>query len=68
MVAIDQLDDVLPRMDYIFVSTPSTPETDGLFNRERLQRLKPGAGIINVGRGSVMDYKIYCSAVIYRVR
>ena len=43
-------------MDYIFVSTPSTPETNGLFNRERLQSLKPGAGIVNVGRGSVMDY------------
>ncbi len=56
MVAIDQLDNVLPRMDYIFVSTPSTPETNGLFNRERLQSLKPGAGVINVGRGSVMDY------------
>lgn len=56
MVAIDQLDNVLPGMDYIFVSTPSTPETDGLFNKERLQSLKPGVGIINVGRSSVMDY------------
>lgn len=57
MVAIDQLDKVLPRMDYIFISTPSTPETHRLFNRERLQSLKPGAGIINVGRASVMDYE-----------
>jgi phosphoglycerate dehydrogenase-like enzyme len=56
MVAIDRLDEVLPKMDYIFVSTPSTPETNGLFNRELLQKLKPGAGVINVGRGSVMDY------------
>lgn len=56
MVAIDQLDSVLPRMDYVFVSTPLTPETHGMFNRERLQSLKPGAGIINVGRGAVMDY------------
>ena len=56
MVAMDQLDKVLPRMDYIFVSTPSTPETNGLFNRQRLQSLKPGVGIINVGRSSVMDY------------
>ncbi len=56
MVAMDQLDNVLPRMDYIFVSTPSTPETNGLFDRERLQSLKPGVGIINVGRSSVMDY------------
>ena len=56
MVAMDQLDKVLPRMDYIFVSTPATPETNGLFNRERLESLKAGVGIVNVGRSSVMDY------------
>jgi len=60
MVAMDQLDNVLPRMDYIFVSTPSTPETNGLFDRQRLQSLKPGVGIINVGRSSVMDYNALC--------
>jgi phosphoglycerate dehydrogenase-like enzyme len=57
MVSIDKLDEVLPRMDYLFVSTPSTPETRNLFNRQRLQGLKPGAGLINVGRSSVMDYE-----------
>ena len=56
MVAMDQLDEVLPRMDYVFVSVPSTPETLGLFDRDRLQSMKRGAGIINVGRGSTMDY------------
>ena len=56
MVAMDQLDAVLPRMDYIFVSLPATPETRGLFNRERLQSLRAGAGVINVGRGSTFDY------------
>ena len=30
--------------------------TRGLFNRERLQSLRAGAGIINVGRGSTFDY------------
>ena len=56
MVAMDRLDEVLPRMDYVFVSVPSTPETRGLFDRERLRRMKPGAGIVNVGRGSTFDY------------
>lgn len=56
MVAMDALDAVLPRMDYVFVSLPATPETRGLFDRERLQLLKPGAGIVNVGRGSTFDY------------
>jgi phosphoglycerate dehydrogenase-like enzyme len=56
MVAMDRLDEVLPRMDYIFVSLPATPETRGLFGRQRLQSLKAGAGIVNVGRGSTFDY------------
>jgi len=56
MVAYDRLDEVLPRMDYIFVSLPSTPETRGLFDSRRLQSLKPGAGIVNVGRGAIFDY------------
>ncbi len=60
MVAMDQLDKVLPKMDYIFISTPSTPETDGLFDRKRLQSLKLGVGIVNVGRSSVMDYAALC--------
>jgi phosphoglycerate dehydrogenase-like enzyme len=61
MVTMDQLDAVLPRMDYIFVSLPSTPETRGLFNFERLQSLKSGAGVINVGRGSTFDYEALAS-------
>ena len=64
MVAMDKLDEMLPKMDYIFVSLPSTPETNGLFNRERLSRLKPGAGIINVGRGSTMDYNAVADLLV----
>ena len=56
MVAMDALDEVLPDLDYVFVSLPATPETVGLFDRARLSRLKPGAGVINVGRGSTFDY------------
>ncbi len=56
MVAMDALDALLPRMDYLFVSLPATPETVGLFDRARLELLKPGAGVVNVGRGSTFDY------------
>ena len=55
MVPTAEIDRLLPRADYVFVSLPATPETVGLFDRARLQRLKPGAGIINVGRASAMD-------------
>lgn len=56
MATTDQLDAMLARADYVFVATPATPETENLFDRKRLARMKPGAGIINVGRAAVMDY------------
>jgi len=48
---------LLPRADYVFVSLPATPDTVGRSYSARLSRLKPGAGIINVGRASAMDYE-----------
>jgi len=48
------LDAILDPIHTTFL--PSTPETRGLFGRERLQSLKPGAGVINVGRVSTFDY------------
>lgn len=57
MVSTARIDELLPRADYVFVSLPATPDTVGLFDRARLSRLKPGAGIINVGRASAMDYE-----------
>ncbi len=56
MGTTDDLDAMLARADYVFVATPATPETENLFSRERLGRMKAGAGIINVGRSAVMDY------------
>jgi phosphoglycerate dehydrogenase-like enzyme len=56
MLPTARLDELLPRADYIFVSLPATPETQGLFDRGRLSRLKKGAGIINVGRAAAVDY------------
>ena len=51
-----RLDDFLPRADYVLVSVPATPETRNLMSRERLMRMKPGAGIVNIGRAATVDY------------
>lgn len=56
MVPTARLDELLPRADYVFLSLPATPDTVGLFDRARLERMKRGAGIVNVGRASAMDY------------
>lgn len=49
--APDQLDALLPLADFVIVTVPHTPVTEGLFDRQRLQRMKRGAFFINIGRG-----------------
>ena len=56
-VAVSAIDDALPLADFVIVTTPLTPETRGLLTRERLDALKPGAGVINIGRAAVIDYE-----------
>ena len=52
----EALPDVLPKADFVLMATPLTPETANLLSREKQALVKPGAGIINVGRAGTMDY------------
>jgi phosphoglycerate dehydrogenase-like enzyme len=45
------LDGQLPRADFVILTVPHTPETEGLMNRARFQAMKRGAFFINIGRG-----------------
>src|SRR5207247_10214705 len=45
------LDLLLPRADFVVLTVPHTPETEGFMNRARFQRMKRGAFFINIGRG-----------------
>ncbi|MDC0198216.1 D-2-hydroxyacid dehydrogenase [Candidatus Thioglobus sp.] len=56
MVTVDKLDDVLPKSDYIFMATPNTNETFNLLDKRRQSLMKPGVGIVNVGRAATIDY------------
>ena len=47
----EQLDEVLPRADFVILTIPHTPETEGLMNAARFARMKPTAFFINIGRG-----------------
>lgn len=53
----EALDRLLPEADFVLVTAPHTPETRGLFDRRRLGLMKPGAGLINMGRAQVIDYE-----------
>jgi phosphoglycerate dehydrogenase-like enzyme len=45
------LDDLLPRADFVILTVPHTPETEGFMNRARFRRMKKTAFFINIGRG-----------------
>src|SRR5207247_8272261 len=45
------LDTLLPHADFVILTVPHTPETEGFMNRARFQKMKRGAFFINIGRG-----------------
>ncbi len=47
----EDLDALLPRADFVILTIPHTPETEGLFNAQRFGRMKRSAFFINIGRG-----------------
>jgi len=55
IVPASQLDDVLPQADFVVIAAPETPETKHLIGAPQLARIKPGARLINVARGSLLD-------------
>lgn len=52
--AVD-LDTLLATSDVVVLCCPLTPETTGLVSRERIARMKPGALLVNVARGPVVE-------------
>ena len=52
---LSSLDDVLNAADIISIHLPATKETQGLLNAVRLSQMKPGAYIVSVGRGEVIN-------------
>ncbi len=60
---VDRLPDVIGRGDCIAVSLPATDRTAGLISRDLIDRMKPDAILLNVGRGSVIDTDALCDAL-----
>ncbi len=55
LYTVDQLDELLPRADVVALALPSTDETWGMFNRAVFEKIKPGAYLVNAGRGRTVD-------------
>ncbi len=59
----DELDDVLPRADFVITTVPHTPETEFTFNAARFSLMKSSAYFINIGRGMVCKIDDLADAV-----
>ena len=49
--APEALDNLLPEADFVIVTVPHTPETEGMWHAQRFQGMKDTAYFINIGRG-----------------
>ena len=59
----DRLLDLLPGADAVVATLPLTDETRGMLGAQALDRMKPGAVLINVGRGAVIDEQALIQAL-----
>ena len=55
ILPISDLDAALPHADWVVLAAPDTPDTQKLFSAERFARMKRGARLINMGRGTILD-------------
>lgn len=60
------LSNLLPRADFIAVSTPLIPATRGLIGTGEIARMKRGVILADVSRGGVIDQLSLCDALLSR--
>ena len=49
------LDEFLPKLDYLSLHIPKTPETNNIINKDNLSKMKNSAIIINCSRGGLVN-------------
>jgi phosphoglycerate dehydrogenase-like enzyme len=59
----ETLPELLAEADFIVLAVPLTPETEGMIDAETLASVKPGAWLINVARGRLIDERALLRAL-----
>lgn len=60
MFAADAVAEAAADADFLVCALPMTPATRNFVDGPVFDALKPGAGVVNIGRGPVMDYPALC--------
>lgn len=59
----DSFDGLLGASDVLVMASPSSPDTIGILNHERLAHIRPGAIVVNIARGNLIDDDALLSAL-----
>lgn len=59
----EDLKKLMPNADFIAVSTPLTPATRGLIDKDKIAAMKPGVIFADVSRGGVVDQRALYDAL-----
>ena len=60
---IDRLHDMLERTDWLVITAPRTAATENLIGAEELARMRPGAHVVVVSRGGILDEEALVAAL-----
>jgi len=60
---LEELSGLLPRADAVVLLLPLTPSTRGLVDAAFLERMRPGALLVNAGRGALVDTRALLAAL-----
>ena len=64
----ERTDEVLAASDYVLLLLPATPETENFMDAARLARMKPGAWLLNFGRGqAIVDADLIAAVTEKRI-
>ena len=55
MYSPGQILDLLPEVDFVVLTVPLTPETQGMIGRAELKAMRSSAYIVNIGRGNTIE-------------
>ena len=49
------IDEILERAEYVCIHVPLTPETKDLISAKQIEKMRPGAVVINMSRGGIVN-------------
>jgi phosphoglycerate dehydrogenase-like enzyme len=59
----ESLPELLGESDFVVLAAPLTPETEGMIDEAALAAMKPGAWLINIARGRLIDERALLNAL-----